>query len=60
MFKFYKAKSNKDFIIQLEEKEGLKNIFFEKIDKNYIELSKEERIQHLVKILEKKGFKIRK
>ena len=60
MFKFYKAKSNKDFIKQREEKEGLKNIFFEKIDKNYLELSKEERIQHLVKILEKKGFKIKK
>ena len=60
MFKFYKAKSNKDFIKQREEKEGLKNIFFEKIDKNYMELSKEERLQHLIKILEKKGFKIKK
>jgi len=60
MFKFYKAKSNKDFIKQREEKEGLKNIFFEKIDKNYMELSKEERVQHLIKILEKKGFKIKK
>ena len=60
MFKFYKAKSKKDFIKQREEKEGLKNIFFKKIDKNYLELSKEERIQHLVKILEKKGFKIQK
>jgi len=60
MFKFYKAKSNKDFIKQREEKEGLKNIFFEKIDKNYMELSKEERIQHLVKILKNKGFKIKK
>ena len=45
-FKFYKVKSIKDYI---------KNLFFQKIDKD---LSRDEKLDILIKQLEKQGFKI--
>tara|TARA_Y100001936_G_C15851209_1_gene547348 strand:+ start:285 stop:473 length:189 start_codon:yes stop_codon:yes gene_type:complete len=59
-FKYYFAKSITDFIKQREKKEGIKNIFFKKVDKNFFELSREQQIQRLIKILESQGFKIKK
>ena len=37
-FKLYFVKSIRDFINQREKKEGIKNIFFKKVDKNFLEL----------------------
>ena len=59
-FKLYFAKSIIDFINQREKKEGIKNIFFKKVDKNFLELSREEQLQRLIKILEEQGFKLKK
>ena len=59
-FKLYFAKSIRDFINQREKKEGIKNIFFKKVDKNFLELSREEQLERLIKILEEQGFKIKK
>ncbi len=59
-FKYYIANSVKDFINKREQREGLKNIFFKKLDKNFIELSREEQVQRIVKILESQGFKLKK
>ena len=59
-FKYYLANSVKDFIKKREQKEGLKNIFFKKLDKNFLELSKEEQVQRIVKILESQRFKLKK
>jgi hypothetical protein len=56
----YWVKSLKDYIKKREKKEGLKNIFLEKMDSNYFKLPKEERLKHLVSLLEKNGFKIKK
>jgi hypothetical protein len=44
-----------DYKKQREEKEGLKNIFLEKLDPKK---SKEERVQQLISILKKKGWKL--
>ena len=59
-FKLYFAKSIKDFINKREKKEGIKNIFFKKVDKNFLELSREEQLERLIKILEEQGFKLKK
>ena len=58
--KLYFAKSIRDYINQREKKESIKNIFFKKVDKNFLELSREEQLERLVKILEEQGFKIKK
>ena len=60
IFKLFFAKSVRDSINQREKKEGIKNIFFKKVDKNFLELSREEQLQRLIKILEGQGFKIKK
>ena len=59
-FKLYFVKSIRDFINQREKKEDIKNIFFKKVDKNFLELSREEQLQRLIKILEEQGFKLKK
>ena len=59
-FKLYFAKSIRDFINQREKKEGIKNIFFKKVDKNFFDLPREQQLERLVKILEEQGFKIKK
>ena len=56
----YWVKSLKHYIKKREKKEGLKNIFLEKMDSNYFKLPKEERLKRLVSLLEKNGFKIKK
>ena len=58
--KLYFAKSIRDYINQREKKESIKNIFFKKVDKNFLELSREEQLQRLIKILEEQGFKLKK
>ena len=59
-FKLYFAKSIRDFINQREKKEGIKNIFFKKVDNNFFDLTREQKLERLVKILEEQGFKIKK
>jgi len=59
-FKLYFAKSIRDFINQREKNEGIKNIFFKKVDNNFFDLPKVQQIERLVKILEEQGFKIKK
>ena len=54
-FKFYKVKSIQDYIKKREKKENIKNLFFQKIDKH---LSRDEKLDILIKQLEKQGFKI--
>ena len=54
-FNFYKVKSIKDYVNQREKREGLKNLFLEKID---LSLTRDEMLNNLVKQLEKQGFKI--
>ncbi len=54
-FNFYKVKSIKDYVNQREKKEGLKNLFLEKIDQS---LTRDEKLNNLIKQLEKQGFKI--
>ena len=54
-FKFYKVKSIQEYIKKREKKENIKNLFFQKIDKD---LSRDEKLDILVKQLEKQGFKI--
>ena len=54
-FKLYKAKSIKDYIKQRETQEGLKNVFFTKIDKHK---TRDKILEDLIKQLEIKGFKI--
>ncbi len=51
----YGVSSLNDYKKQREEKEGLKNIFLEKLDPKK---SKEERVQQLISILKKKGWKL--
>ncbi len=60
IFKLFFAKSVRDYIDQREKKEGIKNIFFKKVDKNFLELSREEQLERLIKILEEQGFKLKK
>ena len=59
-FKLYFAKSIRDFINQREKKEGIKNIFFKKVDNNFFDLPREQQLKRLVKILEEQGFKLKK
>ena len=54
-FKFYKVKSIQEYIKKREKKENSKNLFFQKIDKD---LSRDEKLDILIKQLEKQGFKI--
>ena len=58
--KYYIANSVKDFVKKREQREGLKNVFFKKLDKNFLELSREEQVKRIVKILESQGFKLKK
>ena len=55
--KTYFVNSLEDYKKQREKKEGLKNLFLEKIDCNK---SKEEITQQLISILKKNGWKIKK
>ena len=53
----YKVNSLEDYKKQREKKEGLENLFLEKIgDKN---TSDEEMLQNLINVLEKNGIKIK-
>ena len=54
-FKFYKVKSIQEYIKKREKNENIKNLFFQKIDKD---LSRDEKLDILIKQLEKQGFKI--
>ena len=54
-YQVYPVNSLEDYKKQREEKEGLKNIFLEKLDPKK---SKEERVQQLISILKKKGWKL--
>ena len=58
--KYYITNSVKDFVKKREQREGLKNVFFKKLDKNFLELSREEQVKRIVKILESQGFKLKK
>ena len=55
--KAYFVNSLEDYKKQREKKEGLKNLFLEKLD---CKKSKEEIAQQLVSILKKNGWKIKK
>ena len=59
-YKIFKFKSIQEFIKKREQKEGLKNVFFEKLDHNFLDLTRDEQIKRLIKVLEKNGFKIKK
>ena len=54
-FKIYKVNSLENYIKQREKKEGLKNIFLERIDPKK---SREEKVQQLVSALKKNGWKL--
>ena len=54
MSNIYKVNSLEDYKKQREEKEGLKNIFLERID---LKKSREEIKQQLISALIKNGFK---
>ena len=56
-FKTYYVNSLEAYKKQREKKEGLKNLFLEKLDHKK---SREERVQQLVSILKKNGWKIKK
>ena len=58
-FKIYPINSLNDYKKQ-REKEGMKNIFFNKVDNNFFDLPREQQIERLVKILQEQGFKIKK
>tara|TARA_Y100001936_G_scaffold158999_1_gene155410 strand:- start:517 stop:756 length:240 start_codon:yes stop_codon:yes gene_type:complete len=58
-FKIYPINSLNDYKKQ-REKEGMKNIFFNKVDNNFFDLPREQQLERLVKILEDQGFKIKK
>ena len=51
--KTYFVNSLEDYKKQREKKEGLKNLFLEKLD---CKKSSEERVQQLISILKKKSF----
>ena len=59
-FKFFKVNSIKKYIKKREQKENIKNVFFEELSRDFIELSRKDKIDQLVKILQKNGFKIKK
>ena len=53
-YQVYPVNSLEDYKKQREKKEGLKNIFLERIDPKK---SKEEIKRHLISVLKKNGFK---
>ena len=56
MSNIYKVKSLEDYKKQRERKEGLKNIFLEKIDPKK---SREEMVQQLISALKKNSWKFK-
>jgi hypothetical protein len=54
-YQVYPVNSLEDYKKQREEKEGLKNIFLEKLD---LQKSKKEKLQQLISILKKNGWKL--
>ena len=59
-FKFFKVNSIKKYIKKREKKENIKNVFFEELSRDFMELSRKDKVDQLVKILQKNGFKIKK
>ena len=59
-FKFFKVNSIKRYIKKREQKENIKNVFFEELSRDFMELSRKDKVDQLVKILQKNGFKIKK
>ena len=59
-FKFFKVNSIKKYIKKREQKENIKNVFFEELSRDFTELSRKDKVDQLVKILQKNGFKIKK
>ena len=55
MSNIYKVNSLEDYKKQREKKEGLKNIFLEKLDPKK---SREEKVQQLISALIKNGWKL--
>jgi hypothetical protein len=55
MSNIYKVNSLEDYKKQREKKEGLKNIFLERIDPKK---SREEKVQQLISALKKNGWKL--
>ena len=55
--KIYKVKSKKDYIKQREKDTGSKNIFLTEIKP---EMSRDERLEILIKALQKQGWTIKK
>ena len=55
--KIYKVKSKKDYIRQREKDTGLKNIFLTEIKS---EMSRYDRLEILIKALQKQGWTIKK
>jgi len=56
MSNIYKVNSLEDYKKQRENKEGLKNLFLERIDPKK---SKEEMVQQLISALKKNGWKLK-
>ena len=56
MTNIYKVNSLEDYKKQREKKEGLKNIFLEKIDRKK---SRKEMVQQLISALKKNGWKFK-
>ena len=54
--KIYKVKSKKDYIKQREKDSGLKNIFLTEMKP---EMSRDERLEILIRALQKQGWKIK-
>ena len=54
-YQVYPVNSLEDYKKQREEKEGLKNLFLERVD---LRKSKKERVQQLISILKKNGWKL--
>jgi hypothetical protein len=54
-YQVYPVNSLEDYKKQREEKEGLKNIFLERIDPKQ---SREEKVQQLISALKKNGWKL--
>ena len=55
-FRLYSSSSKKDYIQQREKKEGLQNIFLEKLN---LSKDREPRVKQLIDILKKNGWKIK-
>ena len=56
MSNIYKVNSLEDYKKQREKKEGLKNIFLEKID---LKKTREETVEQLISALKKNGLKFK-